>query len=92
MNFFKKYAENPDLISRKPDEDKIKIGDVELNRDDICGISKLVLANCNYFHKKNKNNNSVLKSRNGKLMHTNGLSVNEFMTKYNLTTSASSHK
>jgi hypothetical protein len=88
ISYLNKYADNPELVSRKPDDDRIIVGDVELNRNDIGGISKLVLANCNYFHKKNKNNNSTLKSRNGKLMHTNGLSVYEFINKYNLTTSS----
>jgi hypothetical protein len=89
VGYFKKYTENPDLVSRKPDDEKIRIGNKELNRDDIAGISKLVLSQCNYFHTKNKNNNTSLKSGTGKLMQTNGLTINEFEHKYYVTTTKS---
>jgi hypothetical protein len=86
----KNFSENIEI--RRPDDEKIVIGNVELNRDDIAGISRLVLANCNYFHKKNKNNNSSLKSLSGKLMQTNGMSIMDFMSKYNITNTASNKK
>ena len=92
VNFFKKYSENPDLIAKKAEDDKIKIGNQEFNRDDITSISKIILTKCNYFHKKNKNNNSSLVSGNGKLMQTNGMTISDFVNKYNISTTCSSIK
>lgn len=43
-----------------------------------------VLNNCNIWKTKNKNNNKMLKSGEGKLMMTNGISISEFARKHNL--------
>jgi hypothetical protein len=43
-----------------------------------------VLNNCNVWKSKNKNNNKMLKSGSGKLMMTNGVSISDFVKKYNL--------
>lgn len=43
-----------------------------------------MLQRCNFFHFKNKNNNKGLKIGEGKLMITGGLSISDFMEKYNL--------
>ena len=47
-------------------------------------ISKVILKKCNFTHEKNKNNNKSLKTGEGKLMITSGLSVNDFVEKYHL--------
>lgn len=46
-------------------------------------ITRKMLQKCNVYHHKNKNNNSFVKSRQGKLMITNGMTVQEFEAKYN---------
>ena len=92
LNYFKKYSDNTDFTAKKAEDDKIKIGNKEFNREDITSISKIILTKCHYFHKKNKNNNTSLMSGNGKLMQTNGLTINEFLNKYNVTTTCSSIK
>jgi hypothetical protein len=43
-----------------------------------------MLQRCNFFHNKNKNNKKELKIGEGKLMITGGLSVSDFLEKYNL--------
>lgn len=47
-------------------------------------IARLVVKKCNFTKSKNKNNNKVLESGNGKLMITSGLSVKEFLKKFQL--------
>jgi hypothetical protein len=47
-------------------------------------ISKKVLQKCNFINKKSNNNNKSLKAGTGKLMFTNGMSLDEFSTKYKL--------
>jgi hypothetical protein len=50
----------------------------------INNITFKVLNNCNVWKKKNKNNNKMLKSGSGKLMMTNGVSISDFVKKFNL--------
>jgi hypothetical protein len=69
---------------KKQDEDKIKINGEEFSKAQINVISKKVLENCHYLHKKNKNNMTYLKSGNGKLSQTSGMTLNDFISKYNL--------
>jgi hypothetical protein len=52
------------------------------NFNQINNVSIRVLHNCNIWKHKNKNNNKMLKSGEGKLMMTNGVSINDFMKKY----------
>jgi hypothetical protein len=47
-------------------------------------IAQKILQFCNITHNKSANNNNKLKSGNGKVMITSGLTVNEFKKKYNL--------
>jgi len=54
------------------------------NFNQINNVSFRVLHSCNIWKNKNKNNNTVLKSGEGKLMMTNGISISEFVKKYNL--------
>jgi hypothetical protein len=79
-----------DNLDKKPDDDRIVIGSKEFYRDDIGSISKHVLVNCNYFHRKSKINDTSLKVGNGRLSHTRGLSIIEFLNKYNVETTTSS--
>jgi hypothetical protein len=76
------YA-NPE--KKTDDRDKIKIGEEKYDRNDLENIAKKVLTNCNFFHSKSQNNNHSLKSREGKLMQTNGMSISEFSKKFKLT-------
>ena len=45
-------------------------------------ITNKILHKCNIFNNKSKFNNTILKKRNGKLMFTRGLSINQFEQKY----------
>ena len=47
-------------------------------------IANRVLKLCNVYQKKNRHNNGSLKKGNGKMMFTQGLSVNQFEKKYDL--------
>lgn len=47
-------------------------------------ISKSVLKRCNFLHNKSDFNNKCLKSGQGKLMMTSGLTINDFAKKYNI--------
>lgn len=50
----------------------------------ITDLAKNVVDKCNFNMKKHKNNNTKLSTGNGKLMITSGLSVRDFMEKFNL--------
>jgi hypothetical protein len=66
------------------EDEKINIDNQSILRSRVDLIATRVLDKCNYSHKKNKNNNKVLKNGEGKLMMTNGLTINEFEQKYKL--------
>lgn len=72
-----------EIIRRE--EDKIVIGNQTYNvNKDLYLIAKNVLSKCNIMHKKHLNSNHNLKAGEGKLMMTNGMSINDFLLKYNL--------
>lgn len=73
-----------DESMKRVTEEKISIGNETFFKSDCDMISKKVLQRCNFFHSKNKNNNSELRSGVGKLMITGGLSISDFLEKYNL--------
>ena len=50
----------------------------------IHSTARLILDECKVHSIKSKFNNSSLKSKNGKTMITKGLSVDQFLKKYNL--------
>lgn len=50
----------------------------------INDLAKVVVDKCNFVTKKHKNNNTKLATGNGKLMITSGLSVKDFIKKFNL--------
>ena len=55
-----------------------------VNDENIHNTAKLILDECRVHSIKSKFNNSSLKSKNGKTMITKGLSVDQFLKKYNL--------
>ena len=65
------------------DENNIIIGNEKFDKNkqfDI--ITNKILGNCNILKHKSKFNDTTLKKRNGKLMITKGLSINQFEKKY----------
>lgn len=56
----------------------------EFYKSEIDKISKKVLMSCNYLHSKNKNNSNAHKVGGGKLMMTSGMTINDFIKKFNL--------
>jgi hypothetical protein len=64
--------------------EKLKIDGEDIPISEMGKIAKKVLLECNYVHPKNKNNQTVHKSGEGKLMITSGMTVNEFKNKFNL--------
>lgn len=60
------------------------IHNVLVNDENIHNTAKLILDECKVHSIKSKFNNSFLKSKNGKTMITKGLSVDQFLKKYNL--------
>jgi len=55
-----------------------------IDKRDTKGIVTKVLESCNIYNKKSESNNTRLKSGEGKLMITNGLTINNFRSKYHL--------
>ena len=69
----------------KREDDKIVIGKETFNVNrDLDLLATKVLNKCNVRHQKNINANNSLKAGEGKLMITNGMSINDFLMKYNL--------
>ena len=66
------------------DDDKVVIDNQPFNITNINDIAFKVLNKCNISKSKNRNNNKMLKAREGKLMMTNGISISEFQKKYKL--------
>ena len=56
----------------------------KIPRNKIAAIAKKVLNRCNYLAKKSPINDSNLKTGNGKLAVTSGLTINEFVNKYKI--------
>ena len=68
----------------KREEYKLLIGkEVFYTHNQLDLIANTLLNKCNIYHKKNKNNKNQLKMGEGKLMMTGGLTLNQFMNKYN---------
>lgn len=68
----------------KKEEEKVVIDKETINKDEMDKIAKRILYKCNYFHKKNKNNDTRHEKRKGKTMITNGMTVKEFEREYGL--------
>jgi len=60
------------------------LGDQKVDQNRVDLLSSHILKECNYYHKKNKNNLTSLKSKNGSTSITNGLTISEFKEKYHL--------
>ena len=82
---------NKNKIIKENEEDfktydnRIKIGNkIFYLNEEMDKAANAVLNKCNVYHKKNKFSQGTLKNGNGKLMITGGLTINEFLTKYNL--------
>lgn len=70
------------LLEEKKEDDKIVIDHVTINKNETDKIATKILYKCNYFHKKSKNNDVFHRSRKGKLMCTNGMTVRDFEKEY----------
>jgi len=70
-------------VKKEEGGERIVVGDEQFLKSDINLITRKVLQKCNYFHSKNKNNNTRLRAGDGKLMFTSGMSISEFKEKYN---------
>ena len=68
----------------KKEEEKVVIENETINKKDKYTMAKKVLIKCNYYHKKNKNNDVRHEARKGKMMCTNGMSVKDFEREYGL--------
>lgn len=69
---------NENVDEEKKEAEKVVIGSETINKEDINKITLKVLHQCNYFHDKNKNNNTSHLMRQGKTSITNGLTIKEF--------------
>ena len=79
--------QNADIENKKKliDENNVLIGNEILYKGTQFNlIANRVLNLCNVYHKKDRHNNTSLKKGNGKMMFTQGLSVNDFEKKYNI--------
>ena len=66
-------------------DNRIKIGNrIYFLNEEMDKAANAILNKCNVNHRKNKCNPGHLINGNGKLMMTNGLTINQFLTKYNL--------
>ena len=80
--------QNADIENKKKliDENNVLIGNEILYKGTQFNlIANRVLNLCHVYKKKNKHNNGSLKKGNGKMMFTQGLTINEFEKKYDLT-------
>ena len=66
-------------------DNRIKIGNrIYYLNEEMDKAANAILNKCNVNHRKNKSSQGHLINGNGKLMMTNGLTINQFLTKYNL--------
>jgi hypothetical protein len=65
-------------------DEKIYFDGEVFYKSQVDKISRKVLEKCNFINKKSNNNNTILKSGTGKLMFTNGMSLDDFSSKYKL--------
>ena len=75
--------ENRLLFDKNVDEDNIMVDNHIFNKKNQFELlTNKILDKCNVYNHKSKFNNTILKKRNGKLMFTRGLSINQFEEKY----------
>ena len=77
------FLDENKLFEKNLDEDNIMVDDQVFDKKSQFElITNKILHKCNIFNHKSKFNNTILKKRNGKLMFTRGLSINQFEKKY----------
>ena len=79
--------EKIDIESKKKliDENNVLIGnEIFYKGTQFNIIANKVLNLCNVYHKKNRHNDTILKKGNGKMMFSQGLTLNQFGEKYHL--------
>ena len=82
-NSSENYYDENKLFEKNVDEDNIMIdNEIFDKKNQFELITNKILHKCNIFNNKSKFNNTILKKRNGKLMFTRGLSINQFEQKY----------
>ncbi len=75
---------NEDYYAKK-NEEKIKVDGVEYRKNDLENLSKAIMNKCKYTRLKYRSSDSEYSKRgHGKLMFTNGLTIEEFEKKYNI--------
>ena len=77
----KKLGETDEI---KKEEEKVVIDSEAINKNELNTIAIKILNKCNYFHKKNKNNLTELRSNQGSTCITKGMSIEDFEKKYNI--------
>ena len=77
------FLEENKIFDKNIDEDNIIVDNQIFDKkNQFEAITNKILEKCNIFNHKSKFNNTILKKRNGKLMFTRGLSINQFEKKY----------
>ena len=77
------FLDENKIFDKNFDEDNIMVDNqIYDKKNQFELITNKILDKCNIFNHKSKFNNTILKKRNGKLMFTRGLSINQFEKKY----------
>ena len=85
LNDEQKESSDVDLEKKINEEDNlINIDNKLFKKDDYKEISKFILKKCHFINKKFDEKEKGIKIGEGKLMMTNGMSINEFAKKYSL--------
>ena len=85
LNDEQKESSDVDLEKKINEEDNlINIDNKLFKKDDYKEISKFILKKCHFINKKFDEKEKGIKIGEGKLMMTNGMSINEFAAKYSL--------
>ena len=83
-NLNKIQGESNKFDDRRKEEEIVIIDNQPYKKNQYDVLSKVVLKKCNFTHEKNKNNNVIHKTGDGKLMITSGLTIKDFIEKYHL--------
>ena len=77
------FLDENKIFDKNVDEDNIMVDNHIFNKKNQFELlTNKILDKCNVYNHKSKFNNTTLKKRNGKLMFTRGLSINQFEKKY----------
>jgi len=68
---------------REEEKHRKEKGDGNIEITNLNYVAKKILGQCNVYSKKSKFNNSSHKSKEGKTMITQGMTIKEFENKYN---------